>query len=167
MFVGAVIVALGAFWASYRQSNFNIEIRAKNEEIARLQHENASAIIGGDSFAWIAFQIFAADGSAVNAHAMPSELLLVPNVVHQGKYPLYDVSVRFANVAKPFDANEAMKSYPVGNLIPGLAVSGALRFPHHGRDLNFNVFFTARNGTWIQFLAHQEIEWVNLMGNAA
>jgi hypothetical protein len=48
VFIGALFVAAGGFWASWRQSNFNIEIRDKNEEIARLQHENAATITGGD-----------------------------------------------------------------------------------------------------------------------
>jgi hypothetical protein len=53
--IGAIFVAAGGFWASYRQSNFNMEIRAKNEEIAALQKDNADAITGGDSFAEAAF----------------------------------------------------------------------------------------------------------------
>jgi hypothetical protein len=152
VFFGALFVALGGFWASYRQSNFNMEIRAKNEEIARLQQESSSAITGGNSFAWVDFQVFALDGSAVNALAMPEDLLLVSVVVHQGKFPLYDVTMRLGDVGKPFDINEAMKTYHVGNLTPGLATSGSVRLTHHGRDLKFNVFFTARNGTWVQFL---------------
>ena len=32
-----------------------------------------------------------------------------------------------------------------------------IRLPHHGKDLEFNIFFTARNGTWIQFL---RMRWV-------
>jgi hypothetical protein len=50
VFAGAVIVAIGGFWASYRQSNFNRDIRQKNEEIAQLQRENADAITGGDNY---------------------------------------------------------------------------------------------------------------------
>jgi hypothetical protein len=121
VFVGAVVVAAGGFWASWNQSKFNTEIREKNEEIARLQLESANAITGGDSFAWVAFQIFGADGTAVNAYSMPDDLLLVPNFIHQGKYPLYDVSVRFADVApdRPLDVISAMGSYSVGNLALG------------------------------------------------
>jgi hypothetical protein len=42
-------------------------------------------------------------------------------------------------------------------MTPGLAVSTAYQIPHDGRDLNFNIFFVARNGTWIQFL---RMPWV-------
>jgi hypothetical protein len=95
-----VIVAFGTFWAAWRQSNFNAAIREKNEEIARLQREAAAAITGGDSFAWVAFSIFAANGSPVNAFAMPEDLLLVPNFHLVGKYPLYGRSARFADVRR-------------------------------------------------------------------
>jgi hypothetical protein len=85
VFVGALFVAAGGFWASWRQSNFNIEIRAKNDEISRLQRENANAITGGDSFAFAGFQIFGMDGKAVNAYSMPDDLLLVPAFIHKGQ----------------------------------------------------------------------------------
>jgi hypothetical protein len=154
-----VIVAFGTFWAAWRQSNFNAAIREKNEEIARLQHEAAAAITGGDSFAWVAFSIVAADGSPVNAFAMPEDLLLVPNFHHVGKYPLYGLSARFADVrrGRPFDLNSAIKGYPVGDLTPGLAATSGIRLPQHGRDIAFNIFFAARNGMWIQFL---RMPWV-------
>lgn len=159
-FVGAFLVAAGGFWAAFRQSNFNATLREKNEEISRLQHEQASAITGGDSFAWIGFQVFAADGGAVNANSMPEDLLLVPNVIHQGKYPLYDVNVRIHDTGRgmPFDLQSAMRSYALGNLSPSMATITNIRLPHHGRDFAFNIFFSARNGMWVQFL---RMPWVD------
>jgi hypothetical protein len=32
-----------------------------------------------------------------------------------------------------------------------------IRLPHHGKDLEFNIHFTARNGMWIQFLRRRWI----------
>ena len=159
VFVGALVVAAGGFWASWRQSNFNAEIREKNEAIARLQLESANAITGGDSFAWAVFQIFGADGSAVNANSMPDDLLLAPSFVHSGKYPLYDVEVRFVSVApgQPRDMASAMRSYSIGNMAPGLATATSIRLSHHGKDLSFNMFFAARNGLWTQ---HLRMRWV-------
>jgi hypothetical protein len=121
VFVGAVLVAIGGFWASWRQSNFNIEIRKKNEEIALLQKQSADAIIGGDSFAEVAFSVLDRSGNMPNAHAMPDALLLVPTVIHRGRYPLYDVSARIAEVpiAKG-DIRNALKNYPVGKYDSGL-----------------------------------------------
>ena len=48
IFVGALCIAFGGIWAAVRQSNFNAELREKNDEITRLQRENADLIIGGD-----------------------------------------------------------------------------------------------------------------------
>jgi hypothetical protein len=151
---GALLVAAGSFWAAYRQSTFNTALNAKNEQIIQLQNDQVKAITGGDSFAWLAFQVAAADGSAVNANSMPEDLMLIPMVVHQGKHPLYDVSVRINDVDpdKRFDAQNAMRTYPLGNLSPGTATSTNIRLGHRGKDLAFNIFFSARNGMWVQFL---------------
>ena len=72
-------------------------------------------------------------GSPVNAFAMPEDLLLVPNFHHVGKYPLYGRSARFVDVrrGRPFDLNSAIKSYPVGDLTPGLARTSGIRLPQH------------------------------------
>ena len=45
--------------------------------------------------AYAARETVAPTTSAVNAHTMPDELLLVPAIIHKGQYPLYDVAVRF------------------------------------------------------------------------
>jgi len=163
--VWALLVAAGGLWASWRQSSFNTEIRNKNDEIAQLQRENANAISGGDSFARVDLHIIGADGLAVNAHAMPDELLLVPIIIHEGRYPLYDVTVSFLELTQgkaaflevargkaPFDSGGALRAYPVGNLAPGLAWTSNIRLPHHGKDIEFNIFFAARNGVWTQLL---------------
>jgi hypothetical protein len=154
---GALVVAAGGFWASWRQSNFNIDLREKNEEIARLQHENASLITGDDSFAYAAFQIFDIDGTAVDAHAMPNNLLLAPVIIAKGEYPLYDVTVRFVDFREPVTNNSALTGYQIGNIAPGLATLTPIRLPHHGKDLKFNIFFSARNGLWVQSL---RMPWV-------
>jgi hypothetical protein len=158
VFVGAVCVALGGFWASWRQSNFNQEIRIKNDEIASLQRDSSDAVIGGSSFAYIAFRVFDRAGNMVNAHAMPDDLLLVPMVIHQGKHPLYDVSARIVDIhAANKDLSKANINYPIGNMTPNLAVSTSFQIPHDGKDFKFNIFFVGRNGMWIQFL---RMPWV-------
>jgi hypothetical protein len=156
VFAGALLVAIGGFWASWRQSNFNIEIRKKNEEIALLQKQSADAITGGDSFAELAFRVLDRSGNMPNAHTMPDALLLVPTIIHRGKNPLYDVAARIVEVPTA-KADNSFNSYPIGNMTPGLAVATAYQIPHDGKNLNFNIFFVARNGTWIQFL---RMPWV-------
>jgi hypothetical protein len=149
VFVGALVVAGGAFWASFRQSNFNIELRNKNNEIAALQKENADTITGGDSFAEVAFRVLDQSGNMPNAFAMPDQLVLNPIVIHHGKYPLYDVKAR----VHKFGSINLDTAIDVGNLTPGFASNNAVvRIPQQGKNLSYNIFFVARNGGWNQFL---------------
>jgi hypothetical protein len=48
---GGLIAACGGVWQAMRQSNFNSELRQKNDQIIALQQQSAGAITGGDSFA--------------------------------------------------------------------------------------------------------------------
>jgi hypothetical protein len=86
VFVGALFVAAGGFWASWRQSNFNIDIRAKNEEISRLQQENLNQLTSSDSFCHI------------EATGNPDNSVLL-TLFHNGKYPLFDVFVEIQDTA--------------------------------------------------------------------
>lgn len=88
---------------------------------------------------------------------MPDDLLLVPTIIHKGQYPLYDVAVRFGEFLKPVDVSNSLKTYTIGNMAPGLATVTGIRLPHHGKDIEFNIYFFARNGTWVQFL---RMRWV-------
>jgi hypothetical protein len=160
VFLGAVAVALGSIWASWRQSNFNMELREKNEQIARLQYENASMITGGDSFALVeGFQMSGADGSVLNAHSVPDRLLLIPTIVNHGRYPLYDVGVRFGDLSQPITVTGSIpQTYSAGNIAPGLMSGLDIRLQHFGKNIiDFNIFFAARNGIWVQFL---RMRWV-------
>jgi hypothetical protein len=84
--VGALFVAAGGFWASWRQSNFNIDIRAKNEEISRLQQENLNQLTSSGSFCHI------------EATGNPDNSVLL-TLFHNGKYPLFDVLVEIQDTA--------------------------------------------------------------------
>lgn len=154
VFAGALLVAIGGFWASWRQSNFNSEIRRKNEEIARLQLENVNAITGGDSFAFAQFQIFDKQGKPIDAHTLwGGDLSLVPVFVHKRKYPLYDVSVRFVDIDQPIGLSFNANTFRIGNMAPALASSSStIRLLHYSKNIDFNIFFSGRNGLWIQFL---------------
>ncbi len=154
---GAIVVAIGGFWAAWRQSDFNANLNQKNEEIAQLQKENASAITGGDGFCWMAFQVVGLNGELVNAHNMPDDLMLVPNFVHQGKYPLYDVSARIVDIDELKKNVTLGTVVHIGNMTPGFAATTGVRIRHHGKDFSFNIFYVGRNGSWLQEL---RMRWV-------
>jgi hypothetical protein len=154
VFAGAILVALGSFWAAWRQSNFNAEIREKNEEIARLQRENANTITGGDSFCWMGLSVPDPVTAAVAR----------PVFVHQGKYPLYDVAARIVDLdeharltaAKDFiAASKALlgTNVVIGNMTPGFSTDTGVLLQHpSGKNFTYNVFYVGRNGSWVQFL---------------
>ena len=80
VFIGAVIVAGGTFWSSWRQSNFNSELREKNEKIQQLQ-ENA-----------LQYQMGASDLKIIVSHnSTNNKQELV--IVNSNELPVYDVSI--------------------------------------------------------------------------
>jgi hypothetical protein len=89
---GAILVAGGSFWAGFRQSNFNAEIRAKNEQITALQQENIRTLRGADFFYFIVVLRPNANG-------------LFPLMsVNRSDLPVYDVYLNIrSHVDLPFD----------------------------------------------------------------
>jgi len=82
---------------------------------------------------------------------------------HTGKYPLYDVSVRIYNCRKnPLEGSAVLK---LGTLFPDRAQMFS-ELPGGSEEVTpiqgFNLFFVARNGSWVQ-----EIRWTpSTEGNA-
>ena len=94
-------------------------------------------------------------------------------VIHVGKHPLYGVSVRIVDV----DAFQALKgnltpenlqqvevSLLVGDVIPGHASMLRQGLPlGSGERRSFNVFFSARNGSFSQLLRYRKVngKWLS------
>ena len=159
VFVGAVLVATGTYWTAFPQSNFNAQLRQKNEEIISLQKDSVAASTGGDAFAIASFTMFDLHGRMPNANDMPDELQLQIVLINKGRFPLYDVSVRFTDLDQKLNLQDAMHAYPVGNMAsgPDLALLTAIILRHVGKQIDYNIFFSARNGLWTQML---RMRWV-------
>jgi hypothetical protein len=129
-------------------------IQEKNNQIITLQQDNLSAVTGGDSFAEMAIQT----PDTVNGS------IAMPMFVHHGRFPLYDVEARIVDI----DELERLRNSPdqtqfmtalngilinVGSLTAGTARGTPTILKHpSGRDFNYNIFYFARNGSWIQEL---------------
>jgi hypothetical protein len=50
---GAIAVAGGGFWASWRQTHFNADLNEKNNKIIALQDELKTYLTGGDNFCYL------------------------------------------------------------------------------------------------------------------
>lgn len=160
IFVGALISAIGACWASVEQNSFKEEIRSKNEEIARLNREVANSVTGGDGFAYLVIG---------NIH--PSKRVGFVTVVSRSEHPLYDVSARIVNLDSLKNASDTerdtisidahQESVKIGNLAPELAAQVTSWKLPSGEVHRYNVFFSARNGLWTELLRIRKIdgEW--------
>ncbi len=159
IFIGVIISALGALWAARQQGKSAEALRNKSDEIAALNREIAQSIIGGDSFCYL----------SVSPLKQPDDQALL-TLVHQGKYPLYDLGVRIVDVDKfqqvvsrDFSALDLFKidtNVSVGNLAVGqAAMIGNMRLPSL-HELRFNIFFSARNGFFVQLLRLRKVNGV-------
>lgn len=139
VFFGATVSIVGAFWASSQQT-------ASERRVAELNEHIASSITGGNSFAYITLPAV-----APSTHGL--------TVIHQGKYPLYDLKVRIVDLANwekkqtrsLFDLQKDERHLSVGNLAAGQAsVLGPVQID--GDSTSWNLFFGARNGFWTELL---------------
>lgn len=174
IFVGAISSAVGAFWTAARQvksanqrADFEKELRLKTEEIAELNKQIAANVTGGDSYCTL----------FVSAPGESNQSGLI--LMNQGKYPVYDISVKIDDVEHLIDVakNElgsagswaqsrallakASIVFLPGNLGPGQATElGVLQLPTTEKQ-SYNVQITARNSYVIQTLRFRRVngEW--------
>jgi hypothetical protein len=130
------------------QIQFNATMKRSDKVLDDLQ-ENLGTLTGSESFAYLAF--------------IPGQEYLV--FVHQGKYPLYGVSARLVNLDYITAQNILGMTVPIGDLILGHANMQPLpagNLQANGDHFNANIFFTARNGDWVQILREVRLKgsWV-------
>ena len=156
--IGAVFSICGALWAASEQARFEHELRIKSEEIAALNRTIVATVTGGDTFPYLLI-------GRPGTESQVADLMLLT----EGKYPLYDVSVRIQDVdkflesvMKSIDSGEAKSDSILGSIkIMQQAsierafgnVSPNLGIPFGSIDLSgrseasFNVTLFARNGS--------------------
>lgn len=131
-------------------------------QVDRLEEKSADLvnyITGGDSACYMC-------GPDVD-HDIWSPLL----VIHLGKHPLYDVKIRVVDIDVPFkivdgtismDSNSSREfSASLGDLIPNHGKTLQQHIPlGTGNSRRFNVFFSARNGSFTQILRLKRINGV-------
>lgn len=153
VFLGALLSAVGGLFAAYRQNQeklrsavdraaFEKELRAKSDEIAGLNRQISASIIGGDSYCYVRLLLDKTDAA-------------VAIVVHEGKYPLYDIKIRmwdprdYAERAlsyKDLIENNREYNFTPGNLAPShVSVLGRVQLAHSEAN-DFALVIGARNG---------------------
>lgn len=128
------------------------KVNVATEEIANLQRTTAQYISGGDSFCIAAF-----------AFDETKKALL--GLIHKGKYPLYDLTVRITDVddfqSVPHKGELSASDFiklsqrdtviQVGTLTPNhtqMFVMG--RYPTDDSKIRYNIYYSARNGDFTQ-----------------
>lgn len=141
-------------------ANAQVELRKRSDEVAELNKQIAFSVTGGDSYCYVLLP----DPVANNARIV---------VIQQGKYPLYDVSIRIVDINK---FEEVKRQFPTltfdniklsetlisaGNLSPGQAiiVNDPVRLLNADK-LSFNIFIFARSGRFTEQLRLIKVEGV-------
>ncbi|MGZ5056259.1 MAG: hypothetical protein ACXWAT_15145 [Methylobacter sp.] len=165
--IGTVLASIGALWTSYKQDQFESDLKdkqktleAKNEEIIRLNHEIAvlsqhttNMVTGGDSYAYI---LFSDNQSTTIKNVRLGSVFLI----HEGRYPLYDLTIQIADI----DAHKDIKVFSVGNVgsiqhVKHWPLNQMINFDLTGKQSQrFNIFFYGRNGFWYQQMIYKKLE---------
>lgn len=148
IFIGGIITLIGAVLAAVDQNRIGSRLEEKNEEIIRLNHSISDAITGGDSFCFL------------RIYQPSSNRKLSAIVVHSGDFPIYDVSCRIVDIdefRKKADGSQdiykGVESFlTLGNIAPTQAFETGPVFPTNTAIKRFNIFFSARNGFFVQQL---------------
>ena len=148
---GAIISGAASFIGAFRQANFEEQLRAANAKLLHQAEDIAARVTGGDSYAYVQVQHIVANLFPDLPNKSATILLLV---VHQGKYPLYDMNVRIwcdADAARSGDAFYLGVTVSIGTVAPdsSMWLPPVEIDPAHGTR-NMNLFFSARNGFWTQ-----------------
>jgi hypothetical protein len=153
---GAIIAAIGVFWASVRNAasqreiiGLNRQLAEKSDQIAKLNEKLADLVTGGNGFAY-------ADLFGVGLGELEQVVL-----INDTDYPLYDLSVRLVNVAKmeelmdramtPENRSQWESTFRVGNLGPRQSMGVTpIRISSDVHELRYNIFVTGRNGEIVE-----------------
>jgi hypothetical protein len=155
VFVGVVISAIGAFWASNQQRSAEQKLNQKNEEIAELSQFIANSVTGGDGFCYLRFSL------PLN-YDEPGTII---GIFNEGDYTLFDIIVRIvdldtmdvivaSNKDKKYigldDWRKSEIEINVGNLPPKQDKIIASKKLFKKDEANYNIFISSRNGEYIQ-----------------
>ena len=180
--VGAVISAIGGFWAYQQQTNFKfkpafiifvgviINVIGGSwayQQQASTELKLANSITGGDSFCFLMVR-----------NISPSSNTGRIMVSHLGEYNLYDVRARIVDLEKSEQLREELDQLKVQptfdtirqadtNISIGNLISSSVLVLHpftlgNGDTRRFNIFFSARNGFFNQVLRFKKVhgKWV-------
>ncbi|SPR97334.1 hypothetical protein [Cupriavidus taiwanensis] len=153
---------IGQFLRIAKQQRVESDLNTVKENLVSLINklevkttDLVSYITGGDSTCHL------------SGHAT-DQMVFLNVVVHVGNHPIYDVNARIVDLRiferlmerENVTANDIFTNdinIKIGNLIPGTASGINIQLPVHGNAANFNIFYSARNGLFVQILRYKKV----------
>jgi hypothetical protein len=162
---GVIVILVGSINANINQSKVESKLLEKTNKveelssrIKELSEQNISIITGGDNFPYIDVALYQGN--------LPQ--LIVHNT---GKYPIYDINVRFFDIDKfnyMKSSGDTWKTIvecsvikDIGNISPGFSQMISFRPILNWQDKTerrINIFITARNGYFVEKLRFKKID---------
>lgn len=162
------------FFVSWLLSQyFRVRKQAKVDNDLQSIHENVSSVVhelnaatkdliayqtGGESYCYL-----------MNGSLSSSANTGIETVIHQGKHPLFEVTARIVDLDEFDSVMSSKMTYDIllktqrtyGNMIPGHVMSGKKWNLGDADQRRFNIFWTARNGSFTQCMRFKKIngEW--------
>lgn len=138
IFLGALLSAAGAI-------SYQIKGSRTTKQIMETQNKALNYITGGDSFCYLSLS---SDGQFFT-------------VIHQGDFPLYDVSIRIVDLDLFERGDVQPTQVPLGTIIPKSVVVIPYKFAYANKDkAKYTVIFVARNGMFSESLELKKIKGV-------
>lgn len=174
--LGVLLSALGAFWASRQQAQFERDLRKKSDEISVLNKEIANLVTGGDSFTFV-YPVVEENSND-----------LVFHLIHQGEYPIFDTEILISrtsmdisdhveeiqrlkasdnpkNRARVIQLYRMMENFTIKlkhvGTIPVNTTRDVYRIQSSAAEKNYNIKIFTRNGIVEQRLGKEKLtnEW--------
>jgi hypothetical protein len=169
---GAIIILIGSINSNINQSKVESQLLDKTNEVAELSsriselsEKSTSMITGGDNFPYVDVALY--EGN------LPQ--LIVHNT---GKYPIYDIYIRFFDIDKFNYMKSNSNTWKTlvdcsvinefGNLSPGFSRTISFRPVLNWQEKTerrINIFLTARNGYFVEKLRFKKLndKWVRAL----
>lgn len=154
----------------YNLSKDNTKLSIRNTELSKLNKElneyTINSITGGDSFCYYKIAYPGAVGSKNTFSRW---------LTHIGRFPIYDLSIRIYDSNKcseitenkKFNFNELLRCqeylnrasfYKLGNANFFQNMPEIIQLPSDVDKLSYSIFFTARNGEWLEQVVFRKIQ---------
>lgn len=150
--IGGVLSAVGVIWAQVQSDR-------QQQEIIRLNEQITNAVTGADSYPLVAPVFLARHGEQGDIRSL--------HLVHNGKYPVYDLVVLVTDLMKlrelaarggPYDMKEYMWRFHVGTIGRGYE-DKLMEVPApESEKMVFRFTFMARNGQFEQRSIYQKVK---------